>query len=68
MSSEAAPPPAGIDRAPVAAAVASAILATAIVLSGVTGTAQRLVRDFVAVPDPAAPTSLLPTTAAQLRA
>jgi len=48
--------------------VASAILATAIVLSGVTGTAQRLVRDFVAVPDPAAPTSLLPTTAAQLRA
>lgn len=68
MSSEAAPPTAGSDRAPVAAAVVSATLASAVVLSGATGPGQRLVRDFVAVPDPAAPTSLLPTTAAQLRA
>lgn len=68
MSSEAAPPAAGAGRAPVVAAVASATLATGVVLSGVTGTGQRLVRDFVAVPDPAAPLSFLPTTAAELRA
>ncbi|HQA14404.1 MAG TPA: hypothetical protein PLX57_07630 [Ornithinibacter sp.] len=68
MSSVAEPPAAGSGRAPVAAAVVSATLATAVVLSGVTGTGQRLVRDFVAVPEPAAPLSLLPTTASALRA
>ncbi|HSF99297.1 MAG TPA: hypothetical protein VLA55_11435 [Ornithinibacter sp.] len=68
MSSEASPQPAGSGRAPVLAAMVSASLATILVLSGVTGRGQRLVRDFVAVPEPVAPQSLLPTTAAELRA
>lgn len=50
------------------AAVGSAVVATALGLSGVRGTGHRLVRDFVAVPEPAAPTSVLPTTASELRA
>lgn len=59
---------AGASRAPVLASVVAAVLATTVVLWGVRGAGHRLVRDFVAVPDPAAPVGLLPTTAAALRA
>ena len=52
----------------VLAAVLSAVTATWVVLSGVRGTGHRLVRDFVTVPVPAAPESLLPSTASALRA
>lgn len=55
-------------RAPLLTSVVSAVVATLVVLWGVRGTGHRLVRDFVAVPDPAAPLGLLPTTASQLRA
>jgi len=48
--------------------VASAAVATWVVLSGVRGSGHRLVRDFVTVPVPAAPESLLPRTASALRA
>ena len=71
MSTEATPPPSTHhhgQRAPVLAVGASAVLATAVALSGVRGHGHRLVRDFVAVPDPAAPASLLPATATELRA
>ena len=49
-------------------AAVSALVATWVVLSGVRGSGHRLVRDFVAVPIPAAPESLLPSTASSLRA
>ena len=49
-------------------AAVSALVATWVVLSGVRGPGHRLVRDFVAVPTPAAPESLLPSTASSLRA
>ncbi len=55
-------------HAPLAGAVLSAGVATLAVLSGVRGSGHRLVRDFVAVPVPAAPESLLPSTASALRA
>ena len=55
-------------RAPVLGAVASAVVASWVVLSGVRGSGHRLVRDFVTVPVPAPPASLLPDTAPALRA
>lgn len=55
-------------RAPVLGALCSALVATGVVLSGVRGSGYRLVRDFVTVPVPAAPESLLPSTASALRA
>ena len=79
MSTQAAPSRAAADQprrrrlvdpglAPVLGAAVSALVATWVVLSGVRGPGHRLVRDFVAVPTPAAPESLLPSTASSLRA
>ena len=79
MSTQAAPSRAAADHprrprrvdprlAPVLGAAISALVATWVVLSGVRGSGHRLVRDFVAVPTPAAPESLLPSTASSLRA
>ena len=58
----------GAGHAPLIGAVLSAAVATSVVLSGVRGSGHRLVRDFVAVPVPAAPESVLPSTASALRA
>ena len=79
MSTEAVPTRAATDHsrmrdrldpahAPVLGALVSALVATGVVLSGVRGPGYRLVRDFVTVPVPAAPESLLPRTASALRA
>jgi hypothetical protein len=58
----------GTRHAPLLGAVLSAVVATGVVLSGVRGSGHRLVRDFVAVPVPAAPESVLPSSASALRA
>lgn len=58
----------GVGHAPLVGAVLSAAVATWVALSGVRGSGHRLVRDFVAVPVPAAPESVLPSTASALRA
>ena len=55
-------------RVPVLAAVGSALVATGVALHGAVGPGLWLVRDFVAVPRPAAPTTWFPTSAAALRA
>ena len=80
MSTEAPPTASAVDhppgrptvsrvvRSPVVAALGSALVATAVVLPPLPSDAHRLVRDFVAVPTPAAPESLLPATATSLRA
>ncbi|MBR7742183.1 hypothetical protein KC207_02605 [Phycicoccus sp. BSK3Z-2] len=58
----------GARRRGLLVALPVSLLVTAWVLRGIPGPGQYLVRDFVAVPDPARPVSVLPSNAETLRA